>query len=371
LRAWDAVVELVKKFQFGEQYVLTAVYCQGPRVKCAEGGLAMAKTDLVLEGGGVKGTGLVGALSAMVDRPDPYSFQRVAGTSAGAIVASMVASGISVEELKQIMVNLDFSKFEDLPPVFKHFRQIGEAYGLIFKKGMFSGDFLHKWIQETLAAKGVHTWRDLKQDDPDSALPPQQRYKLVVIVSDVSQGRMLRIPWDYQPLLGIDPDDQPVADAVRASASIPFFFRPFAMKADPNLTRGHGAVLCTDGGMLSNYPINIFDRHDGNQPRWPTLGVKLSAQRPLADGKWDPDANALQLGLSLISTMEDAHDQMHIDKPFFSSRTIFVDTTGYKATDFHLTEADKLKLFANGQDAATEFLKAWDWEAWKAKYANQ
>ena len=217
----------------------------------------------------------------------------------------------------------------------------------------------------------MHTWRDLKQDDPDSSLPPEQQYKLVVVVSDVSRGRMLRIPWDCQPLLGIDPDDQPVADAVRASASIPFFFRPFVMHADPKVTEGHGEILCTDGGMLSNYPVDIFDRDDGRPARWPTIGVKLSAKRPISDAKWDPDANDLELGLSLISTMESAHDQMHVDDPFFSSRTIFVDTTGYKATDFNLTQADKQKLYDNGQEAATTFLGNWDWQAWEAIYATR
>jgi NTE family protein len=331
----------------------------------------MADADLVLEGGGVKGAGLAGALSAMVDRLDPYTFHRVAGTSAGAIVASMIASGLSVAELTDTMLGLDFSKFEDEPFVFKHAKQLGEAIGLIFKQGMFKGDFLHDWIQETLASKGVQTWRDLKQEDPGSSLPPEQRYKLVVVVSDVSRGRMLRIPWDCRSLLGIDPDDQLVADAVRASASIPFFFRPFAMKADPKVTEGQGEILCTDGGMLSNYPIDIFDRDDGQQPRWPTLGVKLSAQRPIADAKWDPDANDLELGLSLISTMENAHDQMHVDDPFFSSRTIFVDTTGYKATDFNLTQADKQKLFDNGREAASKFLEKWDWKAWEDQYAKR
>lgn len=328
----------------------------------------MADADLVLEGGGVKGAGLAGALSAMVGRADAYTFHRVAGTSAGAIVASMLASGLTVAELEQIMLTLDFSQFEDQSPVFKHAKALGEGFGLIFKEGMFKGDFLHDWIDKTLASKGVHTWRDLKQEDPDSALPPEQRYKLVVMVSDVSRGRMLRIPWDCRTLLGIDPDDQVVADAVRASASIPFFFRPFAMKADPAVTDGHGEILCTDGGMLSNYPIDIFDRDDGQPARWPTIGVKLSAKRPIADASWNPDANAFTLGLSLISTMESAHDQMHVDDAFFSSRTIFVDTTGYKATDFNLTAADKQKLFDNGMAAATAFLKDWDWSAWRAIY---
>ncbi len=328
----------------------------------------MPDADLVLEGGGVKGAGLAGALSAMVDRADPYIFRRVAGTSAGAIVASMIASGLTVSELKQMMLTLDFSRFEDESRVFKHAKTLGEGYGLIFKEGMFKGDFLHQWIQTTLASKGVRTWKDLKQEDPDSSLPVEQRYKLVVIVSDVSRGRMLRIPWDCQALLGIDPEDQLVADAVRASASIPFFFRPFAMAADPGVTGGHRQILCADGGMLSNYPIDIFDRDDGRPARWPTLGVKLSAKRLIADANWAPDANAFTLALALISTMENAHDRVHVDDPFFSSRTIFVDTTGYKATDFNLTLADKQKLFDNGAAAAAAFLKSWDWPAWKATY---
>ena len=85
-----------------------------------------------------------------------------------------------------------------------------------------------------------------------------------MIVSDVSRGRMLRLPWDYRSLLGVDPDSQPVADAVRSSAGIPFFFRPFRMTANPDVTHGHGQILCTDGGMLSNFPVGV--RPDRRQP---------------------------------------------------------------------------------------------------------
>jgi NTE family protein len=53
----------------------------------------MADADLVLEGGGVKGTGLVGAITALASAAEPYTFHRVAGTSVGAIVASMLAVG--------------------------------------------------------------------------------------------------------------------------------------------------------------------------------------------------------------------------------------------------------------------------------------
>jgi NTE family protein len=207
-------------------------------------GLAMADTDLVLEGVGVKGTGLVGALTALTSAAEPYAIHRVAGTSAGAIVASMLAAGYSPAEMNTIMTDLDFSKFQDNRGIFaRPFEQIGEGLGLVLHEGLFLGEFLHDWIKQTLAAKNVHTWADLKDDDPDSSLPPEQRYKLVVIVSDVSRGRMLRLPWDYERLLGVDPGTQPVADAVRSSAGIPFFFRPFHMTANPDVTRGHGDLV--------------------------------------------------------------------------------------------------------------------------------
>jgi NTE family protein len=325
----------------------------------------MADADLVLEGGGVKGTGLVGAITALTSAAEPYTFHRVAGTSAGAIVASMLAAGYSAAEMNTVMTDLDFSQFEDNPGIFeRHFEQVGQGLGLILHEGLFMGQFLHDWIKQILAAKNVHTWGDLKDNDPGSSLPPEQRYKLIVIVSDVSRGRMLRLPWDYQTLLGVDPDSQPVADAVRSSAGIPFFFRPFHMKANPDLTHGHGEILCTDGGMLSNFPVSIFDRTDGKPPRWPTFGLKLSAHLTVAQDIFDPDADAIQLAKSLLTTMQKAHDQIYVDQASVASRTIFVDTTGYNATNFHLTAADKQKLFSNGLAAGKKFLGKWDWAKW-------
>jgi NTE family protein len=327
----------------------------------------MLDTDLVLEGGGVKGSGLVGAITALASAAEPYTCRRVAGTSAGAIVASMLAAGYDAAGMKTVMTDLDFSQFEDEHGFLgKHLELIAEGLGLLLHEGLFLGQFLHDWIGQILAAKNVHTWGDLKQDDPGSSLPPEQRYKLVVIVSDISRGRMLRLPWDYESLLGVDPDTQPVADAVRASAGIPFFFRPFHMKANSDVTEGHGEILCTDGGMLSNFPVAIFDRTDDKPPRWPTFGIKLSARQSLAQATWNPDANNIELAKSLLGTMQSAHDRAYVDQASVASRTIFVDTTGYVATDFHLTPADKDKLFGNGLTAGQKFLGKWDWVKWQA-----
>jgi NTE family protein len=327
----------------------------------------MADADLVLEGGGVKGTGLAGAITALASAAQPYAFHRVAGTSAGAIVASMLAAGYDAAEMKTVMTDLDFAQFEDAGGFLgRPFEKVAEILGLLLHEGLFRGEFLHDWIGQVLAKKGVHTWADLKDADPGSSLPPAQQYKLVVIVSDVSRGRMLRLPWDYESQLGVNPDTQPVADAVRASAGIPFFFRPFRMRANPDVTQGHGEILCTDGGMLSNFPVAIFDRTDDKPPRWPTFGVKLSAREAPAQASWDPNADSIQLAKSLLGTMQSAHDRVYVDQDSVASRTIFVDTTGYNATDFHLTPADKQKLFDNGQTAGQKFLAKWDWVKWQA-----
>ena len=324
----------------------------------------MADADLVLEGGGVKGSALVGAVTAMAQAQDAYTFHRVAGTSAGAIVASLLAAGMTADAVKTVMDQLDFARFEDEAGFMAHVPAMGSAMGLLLHEGIYAGGFLHTWLLETLARAGIETWADLKDHDPDSALPPDQRYRLVVIVSDVSRGLMLRLPWDYQNLLGVDPDRQLVADAVRASASIPFFFRPWKMPANKEVM-GHDHIVCTDGGMLSNFPMSLFDRHDGRPSRWPTLGVKLSGQQSIRDSDWKPDNSNVQLAKSLLSTMMGAHDRAYVSDPRSSSRTVFVDTTAYRATDFHLAPADKAKLFDTGLESGRKFLAGWDWESWK------
>lgn len=211
----------------------------------------------------------------------------------------------------------------------------------------------------------MHTWADLKEDDPNSALPPSRRYKAVVIVSEFSRGLMLRLPWDYEALLGVDPDTASVADAIRASASIPFFFRPWTMATNPART-GHNHIICCDGGILSNFPMSIFDRHDDKPSRWPTLGVKLSGKAVIRNQDRSPDNNSLELATSVLTTMMGAHDRMYISHPQASSRTIFIDTSNYRSTDFRLTARDKQSLYGLGLAGGNKFLATWDWEKWKS-----
>lgn len=325
------------------------------------------KVDLVLQGGGVKGIGLVGAVNTL--RRDRYpDVQRVAGTSAGAIVASLIAAGMAPEKMEEVMRGLDYTEFQDggfLP----HLGLPGKGLELLLNGGIYKTDFVHGWITEMLASCGVHTWSDLKRTDTgaDTNLTPERQYKLVVVVSDISRGRMLRLPWDYRALCDLDPDDQPVADAVTASASIPFFFQPRQLTCGPGQD---GATLTlTDGGSLSNYPIGIFDRTDTTGSRWPTLGIKLSARQTPA-AQWKAISNPIEMFQRLFSTMSNAHDNVYVDQKSVQDRTVFVDTTGISSTDFDLKSSQRDQLFSNGRDAATNFLSTWSWEQWKKDYAD-
>src|SRR5262249_49037191 len=102
----------------------------------------------------------------------------------------------------------------------------GQIASIVFAKGIYEGEYLRTWVGDRLRDHGVEKFADLRRSDAKSALAPEQEFKLVVMASDVSQGRLRRLPWDCESIYGHDADDVAVADAVRASMSIPFFYEP-------------------------------------------------------------------------------------------------------------------------------------------------
>jgi NTE family protein len=225
---------------------------------------------------------------------------------------------------------------------------LAKASDLWFHEGFYKGEYFHQWITEQLATKNKHTFGDLRTElGPD--VPAAEQYKLVVMTSDVSQGQLRRLPWDYA-----DPahpaDGQRIADAVRASMSIPFFFRPFTLDVYPD-----GPSVFVDGDMLSNFPVDAFDGPPGSPPGLPTIGIKLSA-RQRADVVQHPVKGDLSLAMAMLGTMQSWSDQMHLDDPAVIARTIFVDTLGINATDFGITPQMQTQLYNNGTAAAEKWL---------------
>lgn len=330
--------------------------------------MAQQKADLVLEGGGVKGIALAGAVSVLKEHG--YDFPRVGGTSAGAIVGALTASGMSAQQMYEVMKATDYNRFRDTAFI-DRIPVLGKALSLAFQEGIYEGRYFEGFLAEMLP-DAHETFAGLRlPPDPDSTLSPDQRYKLVVMVSDVSLRRLIRLPWDYRDTYDLDPDAQSVVSAVRASMSIPFFFEPatisYRHSADGTFTE-HTSTL-VDGGMLSNFPVACFDRSDGRAPRWPTFGIKLSnragAQKPPKEAD-----TPLRLALAMIGTMREFYDGMHIDNPDTLSRTIFVDTFGINATDFDLSASDADRLYESGREAAEKFMAAWDFEEYLATFRS-
>lgn len=321
------------------------------------------RADLVLEGGGVKGIALSGA-AATLSRAG-YSFPRVAGTSAGAVVGAFLVAlqraGEPVERLEEVARTLDYRKLRDRGAVGRSvgpLARLVDGFSLAFDGGVFEGDYLRSWVRGALGDLGVRTFGDLRQHDPASSLPEAYRYSLVVTASDVSRKRFVRLPWDY-PLYGLDPDEQEVADAVRASASIPFFFEPVTLRATSTEARAQVSTL-VDGGVLSNFPIAVFDRTDDRPPRWPTFGVRLS-MRPDGRVQTTEVRGTVSLALSLVETMLEACDAQHIDDPCVQARSVFVDTSGISPVDFGISPEQQEQLLLAGHEAAGTFLAGWDW----------
>src|ERR1700722_9742430 len=247
--------------------------------------------NLVLEGGGVKGIGLVGAISVLEEHG--FSFVRVAGTSAGAIVGALVAAGFTSTELHELMVSLDYTKFRDASG-WEKVVPLVKGTDLWFHEGIYKGEYFHTWISEQLATKNKHTFADLRTD-AGPGVPDNEQYRLVVMASDVSQGQLRRLPWDFEDARH-PRDGQRIADAVRASMSIPFFFRPFPLNVYAD-----GPSVFVDGGMLSNFPVDAFDGPGGAPTAVPTIGIKLSA-RQRADVIRHPVKSDISLAMAMLGT---------------------------------------------------------------------
>ena len=321
--------------------------------------------DLVLSGGGVKFIGLVGGIVALMDAG--YSIKRVSGVSAGSVVAAILAAAsvgdqLTGEEVKQLAFSVPLHRWRDSGPV----PFLGAAWGLVRETSMYRGDAAYDWIRSELKNLGVTYFGDVVDED---RLVVGPRYKLVVTVADLTAAQLVRLPWDYPRLYGLDPDEQPVADAVRASMAIPFFYRPVKLTGASGTTS-----TLVDGGVLSNFPIDTFDRADGKPPLWPTFGITVLPRPNEGLGAVMPALKPLRffeqtaLLESLLTTMLAGHDQTHLSKPWVSARSIAVESTNVGVLDFDSPRGRLEELYDNGYAAAEHFLSTWDWPAYLDRF---
>lgn len=289
------------------------------------------RIDGVFSGGGIRGFALIGAYEEIEKRG--FQFVRVAGTSAGSIVAALIAAGYTSKEVYQLIDGLHNSEILDARKTYIPFAKWLSVY---WRLGLYKGNAFEKWMKDKLEARGIRTFSDL---------PPQS---LRVIASDLSNGQMVVLPDDLVKY-GISPGSFPVAKAIRMSCSIPYFFEPVKMRSHD------GTNILVDGGVLSNFPMWLFDKENIKKVR-PVLGIKLSADE-YEHEKHKID-NAVQLFGALFETMKDAHDARYISKKH-AKNIIFIPTKGVHSIEFDLTEEKKQRLFDLGKEHAQQFFSTW------------
>jgi NTE family protein len=346
------------------------VRVSNPQANTGDWDMSLITTaDAVFQGGGVKGLAEVGAILEFADHGDVAIEQWVnlAGTSAGAIIAAYLATGHTTEQLSDLIQGMPVKSFEDWG---SGGAVIGGALNLARCHGLAHGEAFRSWFDGEL---GGATCGSVRRQDvgPDKA---NDAYRLRLIATDTTQHKMLVLPNDlaFYRVLGstrpIDPDEFLISNAVRMSMSIPFFFQPVILES---IETGEPCTI-VDGGVLSNFPVWLFDVPDRDPVR-PTFGFHLTGGKDLggpleqiAEDFWP-----VGLGANIFHTASDAWDQRFVsESTIVRTCTIDVDPD-IGTTDFALSDTAKQTLLKNGRDAAESFLDHFNPHAYRNTYGRQ
>lgn len=321
--------------------------------------------NLVFEGGGVKGIAYVGAISVLDEEGILRDVKRVGGASAGATIAALFALGYSVKDMEIIMSELDFTRLMDGSKI-----KVLDYVRVLRRFGKYKGDYFHSWLKGLVAqklGKGDATFRDLVNAD----LPA-----LYVVSANLST-ESIKV-WSYE-----ESADEPIADAVRKSMSIPLFF---AAKKDSN------GDLHADGGLIDNYPFRLFDqvryvapehrntmlrrtdyyaklnkienRHGENAYIFncQTLGFCLKSKKAPTSYLVDPNS-ARRKHRTLYGFIKSTATTYfeNIQEPHLHSddwnRTVMIDSLGVGTTEFDLDDKRKQALKKSGVQATSAYLE--------------
>jgi predicted acylesterase/phospholipase RssA len=187
-------------------------------------------TNLVFEGGGVRGTVYIGAIQALEELEIMPQITRLAGSSAGSLIAACVCMGYTSAELKS-MITKNWPKLE-LP------RWIDIGIRIAKSKGIIPVNSLRHCAQQLIEFKGHSSTITLRQ------LYTKTQKDLVIVATNLNTRKLEYFHHTHYP-------DTLLVDAIVCSMAIPFFFTP------PILAKG--AHFADPGLFCSNYPIWIFN----------------------------------------------------------------------------------------------------------------
>ncbi len=365
--------------------------------------------ELVMEGGGVLGVALIGynyVLEQMGLR-----FFSLAGTSAGSINALLLAgmgdvSQPKAEKLVGILANKNLMEFVDgdddardfvktlvkgagiLKMVWKGVQVVDNLKG---DMGLNPGKDFLKWISDILKQNGIENVSDLERefgtlpaglkirdhvDKNTDGLTP----RFAVIGADLTTEtkvefpRMAKLYWENEK-------DVNPGLFVRASMSVPYFFEPLVIRNIPQGAdaqknwkdlagfngRVPGEVYFVDGGLMSNFPVDIFHKRNV-VPRLPTFGVRLGVDRDSANNITGPG----KMFGAMFNSIRHLHDYDFILKnPEYKQLLEKIDIGDHNWLNFAMPDEDKIDLFVRGARAASKFLRKFDWIKYKALRERQ
>lgn len=361
--------------------------------------------DLVMEGGGVLGIALVGYVYVLEQLG--IRFLQLGGTSAGSINALLMAAAGPVPAAKTewLLAQLtaqDLRAFVDGDDDARDFVQVlvdnGRLLRYLWKGaqvldnfqhdfGLNPGTVFHDWLRRLLDERGVRTVGELQRlrtlspadglcRRDGSPYAPGHAIRVALVAADVTTESKVVFP-EMAGLYYHDPEQVHPADFVRASMSIPGFFRPHRVQGLPRAGAPGGpvwedgtgyrgpvpeSVYFIDGGILSNFPIDLFHRHY-QVPACPTFGIKLGLGRNAPNRA----EKFTQLLGDILSTSRHGHDYDFIARnPDYRHLVSYADTGRFNWLDFSLDDAAKQALFAEGAKAAARFVAQFDWPGYKA-----
>lgn len=269
--------------------------------------------------------------------------------------------------------------------------------------GLNEGKVFHDWLRQAISGNHVfnntsestinHTGDfarhfvrlppglTLKHDPRRGNHTPPDTPMITIITCDIVSECKIEFPrmWD---LYWAKQEEVHPADFVRASMSIPVFFETFSVTGirqkssfaiwDRHLNWQNekkqipDKAQFIDGGILSNFPINVFYNPNFPVPRMPTFGVRL--QDGIIDSVNRSNNTFLKYLKSFFSTL-----RFHFDRDFITKNRAYnfgvklVDVKEHSWLNFFMDDEEKILLFRKGALAAADFLRKFDWEHYKAE----
>lgn len=288
--------------------------------------------NLVFKGGGVKGIAYAGALQALEEKNIMKDVKRCSGTSAGSIVAALICLNYTSKEIKEILYHTNFKSFKDsLNPI-----------SLFRRYGLYKGKYFVEWFEKLIVDKGYDKNITFEQ------LFQKTNKGLYTFALNLNTRSIQGFSAEYTPNVKI-------SDAVRASMSIPMFFRAWEVSGMTG--------IFLDGGVAYNYPMSVFDNSnfllDNESYNKRTIGFYLDNKNKHKNSKNILKFNQpfLYFKELLVSIME-VEDINFRRKVNEIDRTIFIDDFGISFIDFELSNNNKDLLYKSGYDCTIDYIKS-------------